>query len=354
MKIAIDCRMLGMSGIGNYLKGCLSIMINSNNEFLLFGDENKILPLVNEYSNYKIFTCNIKPFTIKDIIFFNKKFLKIINFCDIYYSPYFNIPSGIKIPVFLTIHDIVFLDMPELVSFIGFYIRFLFYKRAINLSNVIFTISDFSKNRIEYHFGTKKTIINASNSIINDNFNNNNIITKKNYILFIGNIKKHKGLNILLTAFFSAIKDGLKYKLIIIGEKDNFRSSENNIILNNEPNVIFTGYISDSEKNQYLAESALLVQPSLYEGFGYPPMEAMFSGTNVLISDIPVFKEIYKDYPVTFFKSGDSIDLKNKLLNLLHNKTPAVLKLPLNLKEKYNFKKTVAIILSEMEKYNNK
>jgi len=60
-----------------------------------------------------------------------------------------------------------------------------------------------------------------------------------------------------------------------------------------------------------------LVQPSLYEGFGLPPLEAMVLGTPALISDILVFKEIYNDFPVTFFKTGDAIDLKNKMIELL-------------------------------------
>jgi len=72
---------------------------------------------------------------------------------------------------------------------------------------------------------------------------------------------------------------------------------------------------------EHLAESALLIQPSLYEGFGLPPLEAMILGTHAMISDIPVFREIYSDFPVVFFKAGDSNDLKNKKLELMHTIT---------------------------------
>ena len=356
MKISIDCRMLGMSGIGNYLKGCLLILINTNNNFVLIGDEKKIIPIVKEYSNYNIINYKVKPFSIIDTFLINKEILKSINNCDIYYSPFFNIPCGIKIPVFLTIHDILFMDMPNIVSFFGLHIRIYFYKRAIIKANLIFTVSEFSKSRIIHHLGNNKCIINASNAIIHDNYS----ITKnkKKYILFIGNIKEHKGLKILMEAYCNAILEDLEYKLIIMGEKNNFRSFDKNTakFLNklNSNDIIFTGNINDSEKLNYLSEASLLVQPSLYEGFGYPPLEAMYCGTNVLISDIPVFKEIYKDYPVTYFKSGDSYDLKNKLFNLLHNKKSTVLNLSKNLKEKYNFNKTVSIILNEMENLNIK
>jgi glycosyltransferase involved in cell wall biosynthesis len=113
--------------------------------------------------------------------------------------------------------------------------------------------------------------------------------------------------------------------------------------------VEFTGFVSNDRLKILLAEAALLVQPSLYEGFGYPPLEAMTVGTEALISDIPVFREIYGDFPVTFFKAGDSGDLKEKLLSLLKDKKPQRLSLPRNLAGKYTFKETAGIILKELE-----
>jgi glycosyltransferase involved in cell wall biosynthesis len=76
----------------------------------------------------------------------------------------------------------------------------------------------------------------------------------------------------------------------------------------------------------------------------------MTAGTRVLLSDIPVFREIYGDFPVIFFKAGDSGDLKEKLLSLLKDKKPQRLTLPPDLAEKYSFKKTAQIILKELEK----
>jgi glycosyltransferase involved in cell wall biosynthesis len=114
--------------------------------------------------------------------------------------------------------------------------------------------------------------------------------------------------------------------------------------------VEFTGFIPNERLKTLLAEAALLVQPSLYEGFGYPPLEAMTVGTLALVSDIPVFREIYEAFPVTFFKAGDSGDLKEKLLSLLKGKKTQRLSLPPDLAEKYSFKKTAGIILKELEK----
>ncbi|HCC36260.1 MAG TPA: glycosyltransferase family 1 protein, partial [Treponema sp.] len=88
---------------------------------------------------------------------------------------------------------------------------------------------------------------------------------------------------------------------------------------------------------------------SLYEGFGLPPLEAMTLGTHALVSDIPVFKEIYRDYPVVFFRAGDILDLKDKLLELLSEQKPERITLSNELLSRYTFEKTASIILHELE-----
>ena len=66
-----------------------------------------------------------------------KEIVKKINSCDAYFSPYFNIPSKIKIPVYTTIHDVVFLDIPSLAGKCGTLIRKMFYKYAVKKSKEI-------------------------------------------------------------------------------------------------------------------------------------------------------------------------------------------------------------------------
>ena len=352
MNIAIDCRMLGLSGVGVYTESCLVLLLNSPHKFLLLGDEQKLLPLVKGKNNYTIENCRVKPFSPAELFAFPKTTLEKINQCDLYYSTFFNIPGGIKIPVFVTIHDIIFADMPALVSFPGYLARMFFYRRCGRKAYAIFTVSEFSKVRIAYHLENRKKIINASTAVKKQyaDFAPGNI-AKKKQILFIGNIKKHKGLSLLLDAFQSARRDGLDYELVIVGSKDNFRSGDSKTALRIESlenqGITFTGVIPEAEKQTLLAESALLVHPSFYEGFGTTPLEAMLSGTHVLLSDIPVSVEAYKDFPVTFFKSGDSNDLTSKMMALLHNKEPAVLTLSEPLRRKYSFEKTVSVILEE-------
>jgi glycosyltransferase involved in cell wall biosynthesis len=351
MTITIDCRMIDSSGTGVYLRGCLPFFLSSPHVFLLIGCEKKLNSFGKGRTNVTVIDCAVKTFSFKELLFFPVPLLKSINQTDLYYSPFFNIPGGITIPVYTTIHDIIFPDMPELASKIGLAVRMFFYRRAVKKSKAIFTVSDFSKSRIEYHLGMTKPVI-VTYSALQPLFQKPTRREKNNTIIFIGNIKKHKGLSILMEAFFEARKDGLQYTLIIAGNKDNLRSRDRDITEKTEAAgktaVQFTGYIGDEELKNLLAGSSLLVQPSLYEGFGLPPLEAMCLGTRALISDIPVFREIYAGFPVTFFRAGDAVDLKNKMITLLTDENNKPLVLTDNLRNKYTFKKTASIIMDEL------
>jgi glycosyltransferase involved in cell wall biosynthesis len=355
MTITIDCRHIDSSGIGVYLSGILPYLLQSGQRLNLLGNPEKLLSYTSN-KNVKIIECGIKPFSIKELFFFQKKISKQINKADIFFSPFFNIPCNITIPVFTTIHDIIFPDIPELTSKIGLAVRMWFYRRAYKKSKKIFTVSEFSKSRINHHLGKRKPVI-VTHSAIQPMFleYRANIQNKQktDTIVFVGNIKKHKGLDYLLDAFLLAKNEGLPHKLIIIGSKENFRTVDDSILKKIDSigldAVSFTGFISDEQLMEYLSAAALLVQPSLYEGFGLPPLEAMVLGTHALITDIPVFREIYADYPVTFFRAGDLNDLKEKMMALLFDKKPSSLILADDLLSKYTFEKTASIILKELE-----
>ena len=353
--ICIDCRMIASSGIGVYLKECLPLLLKSPNNFILLGDAGLLNINLPDLGGAAVINCKIKPFSVHELFFFPLRILKTINAADAFYSPYFSVPRGIKIPIYTTIHDIIFPDMPEIVSKPGLAARMYFFRRAHKYSKKIFTVSEFSKSRIEHYLGKSKPII-VAHSAIRSLFlayrNNAPARERKKSIVFIGNIKKHKGLDFLLGAFLMLKKENVPHKLIIIGENEKFRSSDNEILRKIEPfgsdGAFFTGFISDEQLLMHLSEASLLVQPSLYEGFGFPPLEAMVLGTPALVSDIPVFKEIYGDFPVTFFSAGNTVELKEKIKEILFDKQAQVVNLPQELLYKYTFEKTTSVILKEL------
>lgn len=313
MIIAIDCRFIGKSGIGTFVENVVDELIRNHSEhqYLLFSDDE--LSEKWNYSNVNVLNTKVRPFSLEELSCFPSE---EINRCDAFFTPYINIPQGIKIPIFSTIHDMVFFDVDGLVSPVGRLVRKFYYRRAIRKSVKIFTVSKFSEERIRHHFPTKKEIVVVYNGV-SAPIREQQIdrIVKKDYFVYVGNIKKHKGLKTLIEAFSMAQERGLATKLLIVGNSENFRTSDRDVagIINNNPNIEFTGWVTNEKLVQLIAEAKALIQPSLYEGFGIPPLEALYLGTNVILSDIPVFKEIYACLPVTFFKKGNSTQLSGIL-----------------------------------------
>lgn len=352
MKLAIDCRMTNSGGVGSYLNALLPYLTKEN-ECLLLGNKSELEKFKSEKT--EILNLEVKTFSLKELFAFPKEILKKINGCDIYYSPYFNVPGritgGIKIPVFTTIHDVVFLDVPGLASKSGTIIRKFFYKYAVLKSKKIFTVSEFSKERIIHHLKCKKPVVVTYNAVPDWFYgkdDSNSKAEKEDSILFVGNIKKHKGLSVLVDAFKIAREKGFDLTLKIVGNSENFRTADENIFkkISEVPkkSILFTGRISDEELKNLYRKTKRLVQPSFYEGFGMPPLEAMSLGTKAIISDIPVFKEIYKDFPVTFFEAGNCNDLAEKLLSI-KDETDVVKEFP----QIYSFEKTAEIIQKTLE-----
>ncbi len=364
MKLAIDCRMIGSGGIGAYLCGLLPYFV-SEHECLLLGREDDLEEFRGR-PGVEILGCHVKTFSLTELLCFPVNLLRAINGCDAYYTPYCNIPGRIfgriKVPIFSTIHDVVFLDIPELAGRLGTAVRKWFYQHAINKSRCVFTVSQFSAERIRFllHFPASKPLVVTYNAVPHwftedkgeleqpaDSKEAAAYFQSRNRdLLFVGNIKAHKGLHILLPAFKLARERGLDARLVIVGNAGNFRTGDSGILeqLQSMPGeeCFFTGRIGESQLRNLYRQCRLLVQPSLYEGFGMPPLEALSQGANVVLSDIPVFREIYRNLPVIFFKCGDVEDLAEKLLAAWKLPPPSGWENP------YSFKKTARIIFDTM------
>lgn len=344
MIIAFDCRFSGLGGIGTYIDNLVDNIMDCKKDWDYLLVCNKKRSIQNA-KNVRYIETEIKPFSIKEFFSFP---VEEINKCDVFFTPYINIPSGIKIPVYCVIHDMLFFDVSGLTSSMGKIIRKFYYSRAIRLSKKIFTVSEFSKGRILQHIKTDKDIEVAYNGVSKNicEYDLDNNIEKENYFIYVGNIKKHKGLHTLVEAYKLYKDSGGKTRLIIVGNNENFRTADTELymIINHIPEIEFTGYVTDEKLTQMIAKAEALIQPSLYEGFGIPPLEALCLGTNVLLSDIPVFKEIYADYPVTFFKVKDPIDLSNKMSNF---KTEIITKnTKILLMQRYSYKNLAQSVIN--------
>ena len=347
--VAIDCRLIGQSGIGTFIENVVYHMVNTPDmHFVLVGDKKRLEPYALR-ENCTIVECNYKSFSLKELFCFPTK---EVNRCDAFFTPFFNIPLGIRIPIFSMVHDVVFFDVEGICSPMGQFIRRLFIQRALNISTTVFTVSDFSRQRIQKHFHTFHPIVVVPNGLSKELLDYkaaHPLVKERSGMVYLGNIKRHKGLLVLWKAYEKLLQENPDAPtLTIIGHID-FRTKDSEMmetIKANKDKIRLLTNASNLEVYDTLSHAACLVSPSLYEGFGIPPLEAMSLGTPVIMSDIPVYQEIYGDFPVTFFKTGQADDLYHHL-----QKLPAS---PIYIDEQisstYHYQDTAKIILNEFQK----
>lgn len=328
MKIAVDCRYLGKSGIGRLCEGLLDNLDYSAHCFYLVGDPDRL----KKYVDAIIIEDYTNPFSKKGLFRFNKK--RINRECDALVVPNFIIPLGIRIPVHAVMHDLIFLDVSESVNGkLDYAVKKYLLKRCMKKSKSVACVSAFTKSRCEFYFEkyAHKCYVNYSSlgKELIAYGDAHSVGQKSATVVFVGNVKRHKGLNTLLAAFSQVPKDSLKLK--IIGQKEGFLTGLD-IDETAYNNVEFTGALSDTELYAEVQRAKYLVQPSVYEGFGLPPLEALYLGTQPIISRIEVFEEVYSDLPVVFF--DDARDLARRLLD-----EPRKIDCKQSITEKYSFAK---------------
>lgn len=345
MNIAIDCRLIGSSGIGTFIENVIPhIVADKRCGFLLIGDRNKLEQYAGR-DHCRVLHCTLRSFSMKELLAFP---VAEVNRCDAFFTPNFNIPFGIRVPVYATIHDIVFFDTEGFGSALKRSVLKWYIKWALRISKRLFTVSCFSKERVQSYFHTSKDIRVVHNGISQELIDYEKTMPQygRHGVAFIGNIKKHKGLDTLLDAYERLKKEGIRLDLTIIG-RFNFRTRDDAMIerldkLRQEINIVSDA--SNQEVYHILSQAELLVSPSLYEGFGIPPLEAMYLGANVIISDIPAYQEVYHDLPVTFFKAGNIEDLCRKIKNFCYY--PHDVKT--DIMARYSYERTAKAILSTM------
>lgn len=315
--------MIGSGGIGSYISELIPHILSRHN-CLLIGTHAQCMEFVRE-PNAEFCFCDTRPFSLEELRGLPRSVEERIRQYDVYFTPYCNVPGRLGIPVACAIHDVVFLDVPGLAGPFGRLVRRWFYRRAVEKSGLVVTVSEFSKSRIEETLRCRKRIVVTPNGVpaYLTRAGGDEDVKPGDYILFVGNIKRHKGLPTLLDAFEKAAGAGFTGRLVIVGNAENFRTGDGAAAARiralsdsgaTAGRIEFTGRVPQDKLRALYRGARLLVQPSLYEGFGIPPLEAMASGTPALVSDIPVFREVYGSLPVRFFEPGNAEDLAGKLL----------------------------------------
>lgn len=194
----------------------------------------------------------------------------------------------------VTVHDLAFLHNPLWFSWkFRLFYNFLIPRIVQNAKHVI-TVSEFSKSEISQRLGVPVNKISVIYNAVDSRFailNNQPKQPEKQYILSVGSIDPRKNLKSVLEAH--RLLHDLCIPLKVAGGSSKiFNDLE---ITENLKNVQFLGRVSDDQLIQLYREATVFVYPSLYEGFGLPPVEAMKSGVPVVTSDIPVLREVCQD-----------------------------------------------------------
>lgn len=330
MRILIDDGMqikVG-TGIGKYTKYLYTYMKESK----LF----KSVDLVN-YENIFSKPCNKKMMRIKYLMYINSKkyFEKMKDYDYVWFTNYiipFRKPKNTKIIV--TIHDLVSFLYPNTLPLLyRFYIRF-FIKYAVKKSDIIFTVSNSSKNEIQNLFKKYSNKVKyfwpgiydgISSDKIEDNFENHelNKLDNQKYFLYVGTVEKRKNIDFIIEAFIELKKNNEKakgYKFVIAGRPGfGYKEFINKInYLGYSNDFIFPGYVSDLDSNKLYCEAKAFVFPSVYEGFGSNQIECMKCKLPILLSDIPTNREISREYGL-FFSLNDTNTLVEQMNKIVEN-----------------------------------
>ena len=213
-------------------------------------------------------------------------------------------------PDILFIHDINITKNTKYFSKAKvMYYKILFWLN-IKRAKKLITISEFMKDEISRKYKIEKSkIIIISNAWQHINVYKYKNIKKENtfakeYFFILGIIDKHKNLEWV----FEAAKNNPKYDFYISGVIANQMIFKNKKFMISE-NIKYLGYLSDEEMVKTMINSKAFICPSLYEGFGLAPIEALALGTKIIISDILVFKEIYKNSAYYIDPYNPNVDL---------------------------------------------
>ena len=217
----------------------------------------------------------------------------------------------------VTIHDIINLKYDVNWKYKKYYE--IVWPIMLKNSKHIITVSEFSKREISKYFNINPNKISVVYNGVNENFKPKETEQKEKYILGLSSIAKHKNFERLVQAFLKIDTD---VKLYIVGGinpkifgKDTLRILDK---IQESKNITFLGRVDDDKLIDLYSNALFFVYPSLSEGFGIPPLEAQACGCPVLLSNIPVFQEVYGN-SVHYCNPLDENDIKIQIEYLLNN-----------------------------------
>jgi len=261
--------------------------------------------------------------------FLNSFNLDLVHFC------HFNVPLFYRGKFVVTIHDLILLHHPTLRNTTinkAYYILKLFayqitIRSALRRAKKVLAVSNFTKQDLLKEFKLDKnkliTTYEGCDFYFDGNSDNDEEILQnygiiKPYLIYVGNAYPHKNLERLVVAFKNIKKVHPGISLVLVGGSDYFYQRLQKFVKSQSiQGVIFPGYVPDNSLQALYRNAQLYVFPSLYEGFGLPPLEALSLGTPVASSSKTSMPEVLGN-AATYFDPENTDSISETINNLLN------------------------------------
>jgi len=254
---------------------------------------------------------------------------------------------GSTAPVFYnkkitTLHDLAYISNPDWFTkkFTTWY-KFIIPK-ILKSSVHVLTVSEFSRLQISKHYkipqGNITVIYNAlARSFVDQELCDKETVITNPYILSFLSPSPRKNIKNIIAAFRKVRKRKPALELVLVGDYSapSFPEGDVRKLIKDDETIVMTGVINDNTLKKYYQNAACFVYPSLYEGFGIPPLEAASVNCPSVVSNNSALPEIYRD-TVKYCNPNDAENIANAILEIIENKS---LRLDLVEKGKANLKR---------------
>jgi glycosyltransferase involved in cell wall biosynthesis len=311
VRIAIDARKLRDYGIGTYVRNLLRHLarIDRTTEYVLLCRPVDVELGRELGENFRTVPERAGPYTIREQLSVPLDLRR--EGIQLFHAPHYVLPPLTPCKSVVTIHDCIHLRFPQyLPNRLAYaYARSSLWIATHRASRVL-TVSETSKRDILRYFRVPEAKIDVIYNAIDERFGDtptDDEISRVReryqlddpFVLYAGNIKPHKNLERLIEAFHTLRKSSAfeSTKLLIIGDEISKYATLRRAVHKYKlhKHVRFLGFVSDKTLACLYRLAGVFVFPSLYEGFGLPPLEAMASGTPVITSNVSSLPEVCGD-----------------------------------------------------------
>jgi glycosyltransferase involved in cell wall biosynthesis len=314
VKVAIDIRRMTEFGIGTYIRNVVRTLagLDRESEYFLIGLPAKVAECGPLPANFKSIPLAELENTLKGGMEFRAIVRRL--HCDVVHIPHlFWIPRGLPCPYILTVHDLLdHMYGARDRSSLRQNLQLQLTRRALGRAARLLAVSQFTRSEIARKFGVPGDRIEVVYNAIDERFlrghasdADRQLIAERyqvNYpfLLYAGAIRPHKNVVRIIEAF-SALKTELEkeqqlpdLKLIIIGDDLSGHPGLRRTVVRSgvQNDVRFLGFVPIEVLRIFYDVAKIFVFPSLYEGFGLPPLEAMAHGTPVVTSNTSSLPEV--------------------------------------------------------------